>query len=35
LIDAHGGDIKIESAPEEGTIFTITIPVSGIKPPSI
>jgi signal transduction histidine kinase len=34
LIDAHGGELKIESAPEEGTIFTITIPVSGINPPS-
>lgn len=35
LIDAHGGELKIVSAPEEGTVFTITIPVSGIKPPPI
>ncbi len=35
LIDAHGGELKIESAPEEGAVFTITIPFSGIKPPSI
>jgi signal transduction histidine kinase len=35
LIDAHGGELKIESAPEEGTVFTITIPVTGIKPISI
>jgi signal transduction histidine kinase len=35
LIDAHGGDLKIESAPDEGSKFTITIPLSSMIPPSI
>ncbi len=35
LIDAHGGELKIESAPDEGAKFTITLPLSGMSPPSI
>ena len=35
LIDAHGGELTIESAPDEGTVFTITIPVPGVKHPTI
>jgi len=35
LIAAHGGELTIESVPEEGTVFTITIPVSGTKHPSL
>jgi signal transduction histidine kinase len=35
LIDAHGGELKIESVPDEGAEFTITLPLSGMIPPSI
>lgn len=27
IIEAHGGSINVESAPETGTVFTVTLPV--------
>jgi two-component system sensor histidine kinase HydH len=29
IVETHGGDIKIRSIPEKGTVFTISIPVDG------
>jgi two-component system NtrC family sensor kinase len=29
IVQAHGGDIEVESAPGEGTLFRVTIPVRG------
>ena len=29
IVETHGGDIKIRSIPEKGTVFTISLPVNG------
>jgi two-component system sensor histidine kinase HydH len=29
IVETHGGEIKIRSIPEKGTVFTISIPVDG------
>ncbi len=29
IVQAHGGDVEVESAPGEGTLFRVTIPVRG------
>ena len=29
LVEAHGGTIAVESKPDQGTMFTVTLPVSG------
>jgi len=34
VVRAHGGDIDIRSAPREGTLFTIMLPVAEVYPPS-
>ncbi len=29
LVHAHGGEVRVESAPGEGTVFRVTLPLSG------
>ena len=35
IVDEHGGSIKVESEPAKGTTFTVTLPVTGEKIPSL
>ena len=35
LVEAHGGSVRVRSAPGQGSRFTIDIPLSGTPPPAI